>query len=432
MKILVIGASGFIGQRIVMEAASAGKEIVACGRSVPKLRLRFPSCEVISCDFARDTCEDWVKRLAGVDAVVNAAGIFQGQGGNSFEAVHIDGPTALFDACAQLGVARLVQISALGADSGARSKFHLTKRQADDYCMRLAEQHALPGWTVLRPSLVIGRGGESTAFFCAMGALPFPPRLGQGNWKVQPIHVSDLARGVRLILENDASHPRTLDIVGPRSMTTDQLTHTMRRWLLLPPAKVLPVPLWMLRAVAIVSNAFSWSALSRESLAMLERGNTAPVAPLREALNWQPRPLAEALSAEPSTEADLWHARLLLLRPALRIGLALIWIFTAIVSAFLYPLDKSIALVTGLGVTPATAAAFVYAGAALDAVLGLALLLNIRPAAIGLAQIATVLVFTVLATIAAPEAWIEPFGPLTKNIAVVLATLVMVALEARQ
>ena len=113
---------------------------------------------------------------------------------------------------------------------------------------------------------------------------------------------------------------------------------------------------------------------------MLKQGNTAPVAPLAEALGWTPRELGTALASEPSTEAALWHARLFFLRPALRIGLAIIWIWTAIVSAFVYPLDKSIAMVADLGVSGWQAAALVCGGAAVDGILGLALLFNIRPA----------------------------------------------------
>jgi uncharacterized protein YbjT (DUF2867 family) len=431
MRVLIIGAGGFIGQRVAVEAVEAGHEIVACGRNAGRLRLRFPAWDAVSCDFTKDRAEDWRARLSGIDAVINAAGIFQNQASNSLKAVHSTGPRALFDACAELRVARLIQISALGADSGARSQFHLTKREASDYCIELAERHGFRDWIVIRPSLVIGRGGQSTALFSALSALPWPPRLGPGTWKVQPIHVSDLAHGVRHLLEREQPLPRRLDFVGPRSMTTDQLTHTIRRWLVLPPAKVLPVPEWLLRAGSAFGSAFSFGALSRESLDMLARGNTASVVPLEEALRWQPRPLAEALSAEPSSRADLWHARLFFLRPALRIGLALLWIVTAIVSAFVYPLEKSAATVAGLGVNEDQATALVYAGAVLDAVLGAALLFNIRPVLVGLLQIAAMAAFTVLATLAVPQAWSEPFGPLTKNLAVLLATLAMIALESR-
>ena len=432
MRVLVVGAGGFIGRHIAIEAARAGHEIIACGRNPARLRLMFPAWKAVACDFARDGLEDWRQRLQGVDAVVNAAGIFQGDGANSLEAVHVTGPRALFEACAELRIQKLVQISALGADDNAKSRFHLTKRKADNLCLMLAESHQLLGWTVVRPSLVIGRGGQSTALFAALGALARPPRLAAGRWELQPLHVSDLANGICLLLEREEPAPRELDFAGPKPMTTDQLTHTLRRWLLLPPAGVFTVPEWFLRGASALGGHFFFGALSRQSLDMLARGNTACVTPLEEALQWLPRPLSEAMAADPSTQADLWHARLYFFKPALRTGIALIWIATAIISAFVYPLDKSIAMVSVLGVSDAQASALVYGAAALDAVLGSALLANFRPALVGVLQIVAMLVFTVLATIAVPQVWSEPFGPLTKNLAVMLATLTMIALEARR
>ncbi len=431
MRILVVGAGGFIGRHIAIEAARVGHEILACGRDPANLRLMFPAWKAIRCDFNSDTAEDWKQRLEGVDAVVNAAGIFQGEGVNRLETVHTSGPKALFEACAELRIPKLVQISALGADGGAKTQFLVSKKQADDYCLSLAEDHQLLGWSVVRPSLVIGRGGQSTALFAALGALPRPPRLAAGRWQLQPLHVFDLAYGVCLLLDLDKP-PRTLDFAGPRPMTTDQLTHTIRRWLRLPPAGVMTVPEWFLRGASAFGGHFFFGALSVQSLDMLARGNTACVEPLREALHWMPRPLSDAMAADPSTQADLWHARLFFFKPALRTGLALLWIATAILSGFVYPLDKSIGMVSGLGVTDAQASALVYGGAALDAFLGAALLANIRPALVGMVQIFAMLAFTVLASMAVPQMWIEPLGPLTKNLAVLLATLTMVALEARR
>ncbi len=432
MRILIAGAGGFIGSRIAVELRNAGHEIVACGREQDRLRRLFPYAEAVACDFAKDSAADWRSRLKNVDAVINAAGIFRAHGAISFDRVHAAGPCALFEACASMRISKLIQISALGAGEGAQTQFHLTKRAADERCLNLAREHGLGGWTVIRPSLVIGQGGQSTALFTALAALPWPPRLARGTWQVQPIHVADLAYAVRLLLEQEASSPRLLDLVGPASMTTDELTRSLRRWLGLAPARQLPVAEWILRACVPLGRLFSFDALSKDSLIMLKRGNTAPVAPMIDALNWTPREIGAALASEPCTEAALWHARLFFLRPALRIGLALLWIVTAILSAFVYPLAKSIGMVAGLGVSGWQASALVYGGAAVDGILGLALLLNVRPALIGLLQLATIAVFTILASFAIPQAWIDPLGPLTKNLAVVLATLAMIAMEAKR
>jgi nucleoside-diphosphate-sugar epimerase len=432
MRILIAGASGFIGSRIAADLLSAGHEIIHCGRDRGRLQRLFPSAQAIACDFAKDGAADWYKRLADVDAVVNAAGIFRSGPANGFERVHVSGPHALFEACAAARILKVIQISALGASPAAQTRFHATKHEADKGFLALAKEQNLPGWTVIRPSLVIGRGGKSTALFAALAALPWPPRLGDGTWEVQPIHISDPVQAIRLLLEGQGGPPQVLDLVGPAPISTDDLTTLLRQWLALPPARRLPLPEWLLRAFSPAGRLFAIDALSKDSLTMLKQGNTAPAAPLTATLGFTPRPLEAALAAEPAATADLWHARLYFLRPALRIGLAFIWIATALISAFIYPLEKSAGMVAGLGATGWQANALVYAGAAVDGILGFALLFNIRPALIGLLQIAMIAIFTVLASFAIPEAWIDPLGPLTKNLAVVLATLAMIAMEARR
>jgi nucleoside-diphosphate-sugar epimerase len=151
MRILITGAGGFIGSRIAAGVMSAGHEVIACGRSPDRLRLQFPSNKIVACDFSRDIEADWRTRLLHVDAVVNTAGIFRAEGRNTFEGVHSSGPRTLFDACAAVGVPKLIQISAMGADAEARSRFHLNKRNADEYCAALAAKHKFLHWTVLRP-----------------------------------------------------------------------------------------------------------------------------------------------------------------------------------------------------------------------------------------------------------------------------------------
>ena len=91
MRILIAGASGFIGGRIAAELQGAGHEVIACGRDPARLQRLFPYAQAIACDFAKDSAADWRARLKTVDAVVNAAGIFRGHGANSFEQVHIAG-----------------------------------------------------------------------------------------------------------------------------------------------------------------------------------------------------------------------------------------------------------------------------------------------------------------------------------------------------
>jgi uncharacterized protein YbjT (DUF2867 family) len=262
VRVLVLGAGGFIGGRVCAGLLARGHDVVPCGRDAAALRRRFPGRLAMAADLARDGARDWLPRLAGLDAVVQAAGAL---GGPDLEAVHARGPAALFDACAAAGVAHLVQVSALGAGPGAPSRFHRTKRAADDHLLRLRAAAETTGggggrggWCVLRPSLVVGRGGRSTALFTALAALPRPPRLGPGTWRVQPLHVEDLARAVAGLLEAPAPVPPLLDLVGPQPMTTDELTRALRAWLGLPEAPFLPIPEALLRLGAARPRRRSW------------------------------------------------------------------------------------------------------------------------------------------------------------------------------
>lgn len=109
MRILVTGATGFIGRHIAARLGAAGHRVVCCVRDVPRARRLFPDCECIPCDFNDDVAPDaWLPRLAGVDAVVNCVGILQSRRGQAMAAIHRDAPKALFDACAQARLRRVI------------------------------------------------------------------------------------------------------------------------------------------------------------------------------------------------------------------------------------------------------------------------------------------------------------------------------------
>jgi uncharacterized protein YbjT (DUF2867 family) len=438
MRVVVIGAGGFIGSRIVLELLSLGHAVTCLGRSPDRLRRRFSSCEVAHASLADDGVEVWHPRLIGVDAVINAAGALRGD----LETIHHRGPAALFDACARARVPRLVQISALGAGAQPGSRFLASKDAADRHLLHVARQKGLHGWCVLRPSVVIGRGGASTAMFCALAAFIRPVRLGPGTWLVQPIHVADLARivaaaigvptaplalGVRGedVIGKDMA---VLDVVGPEPMTTDELVSALRSWLGLPPRPFLTLPLTLLRTAARMAPLLPNAPLTREALTMLARGNTADATKLAKTLGWMPRRLSDALTAEPSVPADLWFARMLPVRTVLTVALVAVWVSSSAASFAVAP-ERAQALLSRLALDRTTAIAVTWSGAALDLALGLAMVPRSwrRPALLG--QLGVILLYTVLASVVYPKLWADPFGSLIKNFAVLAATLALLAVE---
>lgn len=429
MRILIIGASGFLGRHLAARLGSAGHDLVLAARHTANIGGTLTHAEKIAFDFTNDTETNWRPRLSGIDAVINAAGIFRGRGGNDFDVVHTRGPCVLFDACAAAGVPRVIQISAQGADDTAFSQFHLSKKAADDHLASLADARGEAGWMILRPSIVVGRGGGSTALFSALAALPRPIRIDDGRWRLQPLHIADFLDAIEIVLAATTQLPQRLDLVGADSMTTDEFTAKLRKWLGLRPARFIGLPSWLWRASAAIGDSLPGSLLSSESLAMLRQGHPAPPEATAASLGWRARKLDDALAGDPSSAGDRISASLFPLKPLLRLGLSGIWMATGLVSAFIFPIAQSAMMVGQLGVHGIAAHWVTYAGAACDGAIGVVLVSGRGGAWLGITQIGVMCVYTILATIAVPQLWLNPFGALTKNIAVLLAIMVWMILE---
>lgn len=423
MHVLIIGAGGFIGRHIAGTLLADGFRVTLAGRRPEGLAHRWPQAEILACDLARNDVHTWLPRLAGVDAVVNCVGLIGNRA--DYAGVHDRGARALFDACHAAGIGRVIQISALGADENSVTPYHRSKRQADDHLASLDPTGERMGWAILRPSLVLGRGGASMALFATLAALPLTPRLGKGNWQVQPIHIDDLIEAVVQLLNQSRPLALKLDAVGPAPMTTDELTASLRRWLGLGTAPHIAIPLSLLALVARIGIG----PATRESLTMVAAGNCAPVAPFVSALGFRPTTMDAALARNPAAPADRAEARNGAIAPILPVLLALVWLAGGIVSLAFAPPDLIATWLTRVGLTGLAATATLWVGSPADIAIGIALLVRVRGAA--LAGIALMLAYTAILTAVAPELWADPFGPLVKNIAVLGLSLAVHAKEFR-
>ena len=131
---LVVGANGFLGGYIASSLRRHGWRVLRGVRP----SARPPHDDERSCDLTQmDTPQAWHAALAGVDAVVNAAGILRQVGTQRFEAVHVTAPLALAQACVARGIA------ALRADlrtrrTGEMARFIASKHRFDEALLALA------------------------------------------------------------------------------------------------------------------------------------------------------------------------------------------------------------------------------------------------------------------------------------------------------
>ena len=421
---MIVGATGFIGARLVNAFASAGHEVHCASRRSAAEPAGCASWTGL--DYAAlPSIEDLTRSLSGCDVVVNAVGILRARGSQTFEAVHSSGPQYLFLACVRAGVRRVIQISALGAEATAVSNYHRSKNAADRYLMDQALD-----WAIVQPSLVYGAGGSSAALFDALASLPVLPLPAGGSQLVQPVHIDDLVAAVLRLAESPAVLRCVLPIVGPAPMTMREFLLGLRSQSVSAPPLVLPVPRALMALGARLGNFLPGSLLDTETLGMLERGNTGDPGPLTRLLGRKPRALGEFVPPE-ERAAKRVQSTLTWLLPLLRLSVAIMWFMAAIVSMGPYPTGQSLALLTSIGV-PAELADLLLAGAiGVNLALGVLTLLPRRPRWIWSAQILVVLTYTLIITWRLPQLWLEPFGPVAKNVPILALLLLLRQLEKR-
>ncbi len=427
MNILVTGASGFIGSHIVQALNNAGHIVTVCLRDTQTAQQRWPGLNIVQADFSKDHTEsDWLPHLADIDIVINAVGIICESGQQTFDALHTQAPCALFHACKKAGVKRVIQISALGADKTAFSQYHLSKRAADEYLASLNLE-----WAIVMPSIVYGPGAKSMALFKAIAALPVIPLIDSGNQAIQPIHIDDLSKAILQLSEAEICHKLRIEAVGPQSITMKELYSQLRTWLGMGKPRFISIPYSMALLGGRLGDFLGNTPMTREAIQMLCKGNTGDVTPFINQFGFRPKHFSENLKQAPAQQADYWHGGLLFLKPLLRFSIAFLWIFTGIISAFVFPITQSYAMLAEVGISGIWAPIMLYGAATINIALGIATLFAYRISLTGFIQVSVIIIYTIIITFSQLEQWIHPFGPVSKNIPLIIATMIMIVLEKK-
>lgn len=422
LRVLVLGADGFIGRAVCAALHASGHRPL---RGVRRGQVKqHPDAQSVWIDFIADITPDiWAPRLHDVEAVINTVGIFVEHGAQTFQRIHVDAPHALFQACRNAGVGRVVQVSALGADALAGTAFLRSKREADEALHALLPNRGV----VVRPSLVFGAAGASSRMLMTLALLPLTPLPDGGAAGVRPIHVDDLALALATLATQAGATPAIVDAVGPRALSLAAYLYALRGPLAGGRLRVLPVPG---KALALLARVGGGRWLSADALAMLARGNTADATAITQVLSHAPRDPAQFLA--PGRPADdlrvtlAWHT----LAPVMRWSIALVWLGSGLTSLFGWPIARSLDMLATVGLHGPFAWIALVAGALLDLALGVATLAFRRRWLYAL-QIATIVAYTVILSVALPGFWLHPFAPLLKNLPM-LAMLGVLLLATRE
>jgi len=300
MKIFVSGGTGFIGGHLLRRLLEDGHEITALvhDKSMGVLSALPNQLHVVRGEWSRPA--DWLPHVRGHEAVINCVGIIRENKRGSFDVVHHRSAVALFEAAVNYGVENVIQVSALGADQKAETRYHKSKKKADDQLAKLGVPY-----TVLRPSIVYGPGDHSMKLFLTLASLPVIPVPGDGKYLVQPVYVGDVVRAVGQALKISPS--QAVDMGGGDQMQFQKMMERLAHHLGVKHPHFGHIPWALMQAASGLTDMTSGlGPISNEELSMLRRGNFCDNSEFVRIFGFQPVGLEEGLKLR-NAESSVNH-----------------------------------------------------------------------------------------------------------------------------
>ena len=280
--VTVFGGSGFIGRHLVRHLAAQGWRVRVAVRDVQRAWFLKPAGDLGQISLVPASVLDPAsisRAVQGADAVVNLVGaLFEKGGKRSFHSLHVVGAENVAKAAHAAGASHLVQMSALGADLHATSKYARSKAEGEK-----AARDAFPKATIIRPCVVFG---PEDGFFNMFGMiaqyspiLPFftntvPHAAGGGGPRFQPVYVGDVVDAIAQSLAGAAHQGQVYELAGPRIYDMREVLNIVndatmrRRW-------VAGFPFFVASMKAFVLQILPKPPLTPDQVKLLKLGNVA-------------------------------------------------------------------------------------------------------------------------------------------------------------
>lgn len=280
MKILVCGATGFVGRHITASLRQTGHTVIRA--------IRKPSApDDIAVDFNNDNNKAaWLPRLQGIDAVVNAVGVLRDTPAQPMRLLLEQTPLALFAACEEVKIKRIVQISALGIETGMDTLYFETRRAPEAFLNNLP---AHIRYLIMRPSVIYGEDGASAKMFRMQAALPIHFLPAGGHQTLQPVHIDDICDGIQRWLDDPNAKSQTVAAVGQDVTDMKGMLDSYRQQQHKAQALHISIPGFLIGLTAKMGDFIAASPLSTDTLKMLNGSRGADPATFAGLLGRPPK-----------------------------------------------------------------------------------------------------------------------------------------------
>jgi len=293
MKVFVTGGTGFVGNEVLRQLVAAGHAVRALVRpgSEEKLAVR-DKVEVHHGDVTEPEGLD--EALAGCDAIIHLVGIIREfpSRGITFERLHVEATANVLAAARDQGVSRYLHMSSNGTDPTSTLGYHCTKWQAEE-AVRASDLD----WTIFRPSLIFGKGGEFVTMLADLiRKMPMVPVIGDGRYRMQPVAVTEVAASFVRALGMAETVGQTYHLGGGASYSYDEILDLTGRAIGRDHVNKAHQPLFMVKPMVKLMEGSASFPITSEQLEMLLQGNVCDTTAWTAAFGLQPVSYAEGIA----------------------------------------------------------------------------------------------------------------------------------------
>ena len=277
MRVFLTGASGYVGSYVLRELLRQNHTPRCLVRgSAADLAVQDDAIEVVTGDVTEPGSLE--EAITDCDAVIHLVGIIEEKRskGVTFQHIHVDGTRHVVSAAQRAGIERFIHMSANGARSEDATDYQRTKWEAEQIVTEAGFDH----WTIFRPALLFGKPDpgrpEFSSRLLADLVRPFPilPVFGDGQYDLQPVHVTEVASAFVQALTTTAAHGQSYVAAGPDRFPYVEVLDRIARGAGLDPKPKVHVPLSIARLGVYTAGRVGLLPISPSQFEMLVEGNT--------------------------------------------------------------------------------------------------------------------------------------------------------------